>query len=153
MVILSSYGHFNVEMDEWQTTDRIDVPRPDLSPSLPVLHHGEIRPMRGKSIDCDRFALRGCGCDNFMIFVIYIIIQIREYVYLNIIPKIDFRIVGRSCQRRRRRRRRLRGLAPLPLMPELQKFHSMVFIISTRSSASPDDARAPEISPGGFYNM
>ncbi len=134
-------------------TDRIDVPRPDIPPSLPVLHHGVIRPMRGKSIDCDRFALRGCGCNNFMSFVIYIIIQIREYVYLNIIPKIDFRIVGRSCQRRRHRRRRLRGLAPLPLMPELQKFHSMVFIISTRSSASPDDARAPEISFDGFYNI
>ncbi len=65
-----------------------------------------------------------------MIFVIYIIIQIREYVYLNIIPKIDFIIVGRSCQRRRRLRRRLRGLAPLPMMPELQKFHIEIVTIS-----------------------
>jgi hypothetical protein len=40
-----------------------------------VLHHGEIRPIVGKTIDGDRFGLRGCGFNNFMIFVIYILIR------------------------------------------------------------------------------
>jgi len=80
-------------------------------------------------LDGDRLVLRGCGCNNFIIFIIYNIIRARGCIYIFIIPKIGFRIGDRSFGRSRRRRRRLGALTRLLTVLETQKFHPMVALL------------------------